>query len=274
VISPSVRRRGFRIRALPAPALMPCELTLSCLDAALPVDGDLDLAADALTSAAFGSTGQRCMAIATAVAVGDAGDQLVERLGRRAKALRIGPAASDDAEMGPLATAAAKDRVLSYIDAGAEAGATLVCDGRQQTEEQGFFVGPTIFDDVEPDMSVYRDEVFGPVLTVVRVASLGEAIDLIRRNRYGNGAAIFTRSGAAARRFQREASAGMIGINVPIPVPVSYYSFGGWKHSLFGDQHLYGEEGFRFFTRAKVVTSRWPNDEVAEGVNLSFPSQH
>jgi malonate-semialdehyde dehydrogenase (acetylating) / methylmalonate-semialdehyde dehydrogenase len=236
-------------------------------------DGDFDLAADALISAAFGSTGQRCMAIATAVAVGDAGDELVERLSRRAAVLTVGPADSDGADMGPLATAAAKDRVLSYIETGDNEGATLVCDGRDLASQAGFFVGPTIFDDVKPDMAIYRDEVFGPVLTVVRVSTIGEALDLIRRNPYGNGAAIFTRSGAAARRFQHQASAGMIGINVPIPVPVSFYSFGGWKQSLFGDQHLYGEEGFRFYTRGKVVTSRWPSDDVVDGVNLSFPSQ-
>jgi malonate-semialdehyde dehydrogenase (acetylating)/methylmalonate-semialdehyde dehydrogenase len=205
--------------------------------------------------------------------VGKAGDALLDKLGTRAQALKVGPATDQDAEMGPLSTAAAKERVLSYIEAGVEAGAVLVQDGRGAADSDGYFLGPTIFDQVEPSMSIYRDEVFGPLLPIVRANSLDKALDLIRDNPYGNGASIFTRSGAAARRFEREAAAGMIGINVPIPVPVSFYSFGGRKESLFGDQHLYGEEGFRFYSRAKVVTSRWPSDDVTEGVNLSFPTE-
>jgi malonate-semialdehyde dehydrogenase (acetylating) / methylmalonate-semialdehyde dehydrogenase len=237
-------------------------------------DADIERAADALTSAGFGSTGQRCMAIAAAVAVGEVADPLIEALRSRIRALRVGPATDETAEMGPLVSGEARDRVLSYVKSGVAAGADLVEDGRSAEvagQESGYFVGPTLFDRVQPDMDVYRDEIFGPVLVILRVDTLDEALQLIDDCEYGNGAAIFTRSGAAARRFQSEVSAGMVGINVPIPVPVSSFSFGGWKRSLFGDTHLYGEEGFRFYTRAKVVTSRWPEDP-AGGVNLRFPS--
>jgi len=236
-------------------------------------DADLDFAADAATSAGYGSTGQRCMAVATVVAVGEIGDRLVESIGKRIEEIKVGPAGDDRAEMGPLATAAARDRSLSAIDAAESAGATVVADGRSHEVpecEEGFFVGPTLVDAVTTDMSVYREEIFGPVLSVLRVETLDEAISLINDNPYGNGAAIFTSSGAAARRFEREATAGMIGVNVPIPVPVSFHSFGGWKASLFGDRHLYGREGFEFFTRNKVITSRWPEQEAAK-VSLSFP---
>jgi malonate-semialdehyde dehydrogenase (acetylating)/methylmalonate-semialdehyde dehydrogenase len=233
-------------------------------------DADLDAAADALASACFGSSGQRCMAISTAVAVGECGDPLVERVAARAAALNVGPASEPDSDLGPLITGAARDRVLSYIDRAEEAGASIVVDGRSAREDLGgFFVGPTVVDDVAPASDVHRDEIFGPILGVVRVDSFDEALALVNHHAYGNGAAIFTRDGALARRFQREASAGMIGVNVPVPVPVAAYSFGGWKQSLFGDAHLYGAEGLRFYTRAKVVTSRWVNP--AEGVSLAFP---
>jgi malonate-semialdehyde dehydrogenase (acetylating)/methylmalonate-semialdehyde dehydrogenase len=237
-------------------------------------DADIERAADALTSAGYGSTGQRCMAIAAAVAVGDVAEPLVEALRSRIRALRVGPATDEAAEMGPLVSCEARDRVLSYVESGIAAGAVLVEDGRDvhvAESEGGYFVGPTLFDGVQPDMDIYKDEIFGPVLLVLRVDSLDEALELIDDCEYGNGAAIFTRSGAAARRFHSEVSAGMVGINVPIPVPVSAFSFGGWKRSLFGDTHLYGNEGFRFYTRAKVVTSRWP-EEPSGGVNLRFPS--
>jgi malonate-semialdehyde dehydrogenase (acetylating)/methylmalonate-semialdehyde dehydrogenase len=237
-------------------------------------DADLDQAADAAVSAAFGSAGQRCMAISVAVAVGPVADALVEKVAERAKALRTGPATGEGVDMGPVVSGQARDRVRSYIDGGVEAGARLVRDGREVEvagAPDGFFVGPTVFDEVRPGMAIYDDEVFGPLLGVVRVESLDEALELVNASPYGNGAAIFTRSGGAARRFQTEVSAGMVGINVPIPVPVGPYSFGGWNDSLFGDTHLYGPEGFHFYTRGKVVTSRWPDDEPV-GVNLVFPS--
>jgi malonate-semialdehyde dehydrogenase (acetylating)/methylmalonate-semialdehyde dehydrogenase len=236
-------------------------------------DADLDLAADAAVSAGFGSAGERCMAISVVVAVDPTGDELVERVRSRIAGLHIGDGRRPGCEMGPLVTAAHRDRVVSYLDTGVAEGATLAVDGRGHTvdgESGGFWLGPTLFDHVTPDMSVYTDEIFGPVLSVVRVPSYDAAIELVNANPYGNGTAIFTNDGGAARRFQNEIEVGMVGVNVPIPVPVSYYSFGGWKDSLFGDTHAYGPEGVHFFTRAKVVTSRWL-DPSHGGVNLGFP---
>ncbi len=234
-------------------------------------DADMDLAADAVVGAAYGSAGERCMAISVLVTVGDAGDALLPKVEERIHAVRTAPGTDPDAEMGPLVTPEHRDKVVGYIDAGVDEGATLVADGRKLSAEQdGFFVGPTLFDDVTPDMSIYRDEIFGPVLSTVRVGTYEEAMGLINANPYANGVAIFTNDGGAARRFQNEVPVGMVGINVPIPVPVAYYSFGGWKSSLFGDSHIYGTEGIHFYTRGKVVTSRWP-DPGHRGVNLGFP---
>lgn len=236
-------------------------------------DADMDAAADALVSAGYGSAGQRCMAISASVTVGDAGDALMDQVKRKIAMLKIGPGFDRKNDMGPVVNPAARDRVLNYIEQGAAAGATLVVDGRGlQVDgyERGFFIGPTLFDRVTPQMSIYRDEIFGPVLVNVRVSSLEEALKLLHDNPYGNGTSIFTRSGAAARRFQSEVPVGMVGINVPIPVPVGYYSFGGWKASLFGDLHIYGEDGYRFYTRGKVVTARWHDSNT--GVNLGFPT--
>lgn len=236
-------------------------------------DADLDAAADALVSAGYGSAGQRCMAISASVTVGDAGDALMERVIARIGKLKIGPGHDRSNDMGPVINPAARDRILRYIEEGEREGARLLADGRTLRvpgHENGFFIGPTLFDHVKPHMSIYRDEIFGPVLVNTRAKSLDEALELINANPYGNGTAIFTRSGAAARRFQSEVEAGMVGINVPIPVPVGYYSFGGWKASLFGDLHIYGEDGFRFYTRGKVVTSRW--NESNAGMNLGFPT--
>ena len=236
-------------------------------------DADLDLAADAAVSAGFGSAGERCMAISVVVAVDPVADELIERVRSRMAALHIGDGRRAGCEMGPLVTAAHRDKVVSYLDAGVAEGATLAVDGRGHPvdgEPGGFWLGPTLFDNVTPDMSVYTDEIFGPVLSVVRVPSYDAAIQLVNGNPYGNGTAIFTNDGGAARRFQNEIEVGMVGVNVPIPVPVSYYSFGGWKDSLFGDSHAYGPEGVHFFTRGKVVTSRWL-DPSHGGVNLGFP---
>jgi malonate-semialdehyde dehydrogenase (acetylating)/methylmalonate-semialdehyde dehydrogenase len=224
-------------------------------------DADLDFAANHLTAAGFGSAGQRCMAIAIAVAVGDAAEPLIERLKRKAEEIKVGPGLDPDSEMGPVVTPQARDRITGYIGSGEQAGAEVVVDGRGiEVEGDGFFVGPTLFDRVTPDMEIYRDEIFGPVLGVVRVDTLAEAIELINANPYANGTAIFTSSGQAARYFQRQVQVGMIGINVPIPVPMAFYSFGGWKASLFGDKHIHGPEGIKFYTRGKVVTSRWPEE--------------
>jgi len=237
-------------------------------------DADMDLAADSAVGAAYGSTGQRCMAVSTIVAVGDAADRLVDEVRERVDALKVGPGSDPDAEMGPLVTGAHRDKVASYIEEGLRAGAELPIDGRDVEvagHEDGFFLGPCMFDRVTPDMSIYTDEIFGPVLVMVRADSFDDAIALVNANRYGNGTAIFTNDGGAARRFQREIEVGMVGINVPIPVPMAFYSFGGWKESLFGDTHVHGPEGVRFYTRAKVVTSRWP-DPNQRGVNLGFPS--
>ena len=234
-------------------------------------DADLDLAADAAVSAAYGAAGERCMAVSVTVAVGDVGDRLVEAIASRLPKVRVGNGADPDSEMGPLITAAHRDRVAGYIDAGASSGASVVVDGRQgDLPPGGFFLGTTLLDRVTPEMSVYTDEIFGPVLSVVRVDTYDEAVSLINANQYANGVAIFTRDGGAARRFQFEVEVGMVGINVPIPVPVAYYSFGGWKSSLFGDTHMYGPDGVNFYTRGKVVTSRWP-DPSTSSVDLGFP---
>ena len=229
-------------------------------------DADLDFAADAIIGAGYGSAGERCMAISAVVAVGDAGDALVERLAARARAVTVGPGDAKDIEMGPVITCAARDRIMGLIDRGADEGAAVVVDGRRPAvagHEAGFFVGPTLFDRVTSAMTVYREEIFGPVLCVLRVDSLTDAIALINGNPYANGAAIFTRSGHAARRFQQDAEVGMAGINVPIPVPMAFYSFGGWRNSLFGDLNVHGTDGVRFYTRLKTVTSRWPDDGSA-----------
>ncbi|WP_409462768.1 CoA-acylating methylmalonate-semialdehyde dehydrogenase [Amycolatopsis sp. GA6-003] len=235
-------------------------------------DADLDLVADQAVSAGFGSAGERCMAVSVVVAVGDVADALVPRIADRAKTLVTGDG-TRGCDMGPLVTAAAKDRVSGYIAAGAEAGATLVLDGREgefDADGEGFFVGPTVFDHVRPDMPIYTDEIFGPVLSVVRVETFADAIELINAGPYGNGAAIFTNDGGAARRFSADVEAGMVGVNVPVPVPVAYHSFGGRKNSLFGDTHAHGGEGVHFFTRAKVVTTRWPGAGQG-GLDLGFP---
>ncbi|HEY5857588.1 MAG TPA: CoA-acylating methylmalonate-semialdehyde dehydrogenase [Aldersonia sp.] len=235
-------------------------------------DADLDLAADAMVNAGFGSAGERCMAISAVVAVGPIADDLVAKIADRARTIKTGDG-TRDADMGPLVTKAHRDKVASYVDAGEAAGATLVLDGRDVTPDggaEGFWLGPTLIDHVTPDMSVYTDEIFGPVLAVVRVESYDEALELINANPYGNGTAIFTNDGGAARRFQNEVEVGMVGINVPIPVPMAYYSFGGWKNSLFGDTHAHGTEGVAFFTRGKAITSRWL-DPSHGGLNLGFP---
>jgi malonate-semialdehyde dehydrogenase (acetylating)/methylmalonate-semialdehyde dehydrogenase len=236
-------------------------------------DADLDLAADAAVSAGFGSAGERCMAIAVVVAVGPTGDELVGKISDRMARLHVGDGRRTGCEMGPLVTAAHRDRVASYVDSGVGSGATLAVDGRDHPVDgssDGFWLGPTLFDHVRPDMSIYTDEIFGPVLSVVRVPTYESAVELVNANPYGNGTAIFTNDGGAARRYQNEIEVGMVGVNVPIPVPVGYYSFGGWKDSLFGDTHAYGPDGIHFFTRNKVVTSRWL-DPSHGGVNLGFP---
>ncbi|SDZ12124.1 malonate-semialdehyde dehydrogenase (acetylating) / methylmalonate-semialdehyde dehydrogenase [Micromonospora pattaloongensis] len=238
-------------------------------------DADLDLAADAAVSAGFGSAGERCMAISVVVAVEPVADELVARIAARLDGVRTGDGRRPGCEMGPLVTGAHRDRVVSYVKAGVDAGATAVVDGRTvepDGEPGGFWLGPTLFDHVTPEMSIYTDEIFGPVLSVVRVASYDEALALVNANPYGNGTAIFTNDGGAARRFQHEVEVGMVGVNVPIPVPMAYFSFGGWKASLFGDTHAHGREGVHFFTRGKVVTSRWL-DPRHGGVNLGFPTQ-
>jgi malonate-semialdehyde dehydrogenase (acetylating)/methylmalonate-semialdehyde dehydrogenase len=235
-------------------------------------DADLDFAADALIGAGYGSAGERCMAISAIVAVGGVGDALVEKLRERASGLKIGPGTGKDIDMGPLVTGAHRDKVAGYVDKGVAEGAKLVLDGRgfkAPGNEKGFFLGASLFDHVKPEMTIYKDEIFGPVLGVVRVDTLDDAIALINRNPYANGTAVFTRSGGAARKFEREIEVGMVGINVPIPVPVAFFSFGGWRGSLFGDTHVHGMEGVRFYTRAKVVTSRWPDaDAIPTGLHM------
>ena len=238
-------------------------------------DADLDFAADHLVAAGYGSAGQRCMAISAVVAVGKAADPLVEKIAERTREVRVGAGTDPDSQMGPVVTAAAKERVLNYIDEGEKAGAEVVVDGRGLRVEEhpdGFFVGPTLLDKVTPEMSVYTDEIFGPVLVVLRVPTLDAALELVNSNPYGNGTAIFTNSGEVARRFQREATVGMIGVNVPIPVPMAFHSFGGWKDSLFGDHHIHGPEGIRFYTRGKVVTSRWPHISEDALAQFNFPT--
>jgi malonate-semialdehyde dehydrogenase (acetylating)/methylmalonate-semialdehyde dehydrogenase len=235
-------------------------------------DADLDLAADAMVNAGFGSAGERCMAISACVAVGPIADDLVAKIAERTTPLKIGDG-TRDADMGPLVTKAHRDKVASYIDAGEADGAKIVVDGRNVQADggaAGFWLGPTLIDHVTPQMSVYTDEIFGPVLSVIRVETYDEALNLINANPYGNGTAIFTNDGGAARRFQNEVEVGMIGINVPIPVPMAYYSFGGWKNSLFGDTHAHGTEGVHFFTRGKAITSRWL-DPSHGGIELGFP---
>ena len=235
-------------------------------------DADIDLAADSAVSAAYGSAGERCMAISVVVAVGDVADPLVDAIKVRMDKLVIGDGTDPSSEMGPLITEEARDRVNDYVGQGAAAGATVVVDGRDtQFNNNGFFTGVTLLDNVTTDMSVYQDEIFGPVLSVVRVDTYQQGVKLIEDNRWGNGAALFTRDGGAARRFQEEADAGMVGINVPIPVPVGYHSFGGWKDSLYGDTTMYGPEGVKFYTKAKVITSRWP-DPSTSSVDLGFPT--
>jgi malonate-semialdehyde dehydrogenase (acetylating)/methylmalonate-semialdehyde dehydrogenase len=235
-------------------------------------DADFALAADSAVNAAFGSAGQRCMAISVVVAVGDAADRLVPLVRERMGAIHVGDGMRPNMDMGPLVTRDHLDRVRRYVEEGVAAGATLVADGRQiEPRSEGFFLGPCLFDRVTPDMSIYRDEIFGPVLSVVRADSYDEAVALVNASPYANGVAIFTNDGGAARKFQSEIQVGMVGINVPIPVPMAYYSFGGWKDSLFGDAHVHGMEGVKFYTRAKVVTARWPAP-AQRGKNLGFPS--
>jgi malonate-semialdehyde dehydrogenase (acetylating) / methylmalonate-semialdehyde dehydrogenase len=229
------------------------------------------MAADAAVSAGYGSAGERCMAVSAVVAVGDVADRLVDAIASRIPSVAIGPGDDPDSEMGPLVTREHRDRVASYLDDAALGGAKVVVDGRKQSfEGDGFFLGASLVDSVRPGSRVYDDEIFGPVLLVVRVDTYDDAVRLVNDNPYGNGVAIYTRDGGAARRFQFEVQAGMVGINVPIPVPVAYYSFGGWKASLFGDTHMYGPDGVHFYTRTKVVTSRWP-DPSTSTIDLGFP---
>ncbi|MDG5482779.1 CoA-acylating methylmalonate-semialdehyde dehydrogenase [Mycolicibacterium gadium] len=239
-------------------------------------DADLDLAADAMVNAGFGSAGERCMAISACVAVGPIADDLVAKIAERAANIKTGDG-TKDSDMGPLVTKAHRDKVASYIDAGEADGAKIVVDGRNvgsevgtERDPAGFWLGPTLIDNVTPEMSVYTDEIFGPVLSVIRVESYDDAMELVNTNPYGNGTAIFTNDGGAARRFQNEVQVGMVGINVPIPVPMAYYSFGGWKASLFGDSHAHGMDGVQFFTRQKAITSRWL-DPSHGGIELGFP---
>ena len=238
-------------------------------------DADMELAADAAVSAGYGSAGERCMAISIVVAVGTAADKLIPLMKERIAKLKVGDGSEAGSEMGPIITKQARDRIAGYVDAGVAEGATLVSDGRTLKVAGkgagGFFLGPSLFDHVRPEMSIYKDEIFGPVLGVTRAASYDEAIALINRNPYANGVAIFTNDGGAARKFQHEVEVGMVGINVPIPVPMAYYSFGGWKASLFGDHHIYGRDGVHFYTRTKAVTSRWPEPRH-RGVDLGFPT--
>jgi malonate-semialdehyde dehydrogenase (acetylating) / methylmalonate-semialdehyde dehydrogenase len=233
-------------------------------------DADIEMAADAAISAAYGSAGERCMAVSMLVAVGDVADPLVEAIKQRIPNVKVGDGMDASSEMGPLITREHRDKVASYIDSGADEGAKIVVDGRESCPDDGFFLAPTLMDDVTPSMKSYRDEIFGPVLGVTRVATYDEAVTLVNENPFGNGTAIYTRDGGVARQFQFDVEVGMVGINVPIPVPVAYYSFGGWKASLFGDRHIYGPEGFDFYTRSKVVTARWP-DPATSSVDLGFP---
>ena len=234
-------------------------------------DADVDMAADAAVSAAYGSAGERCMAISQVVAVGDVADRFIEAVKARIPKVKVGDGMQPDSEMGPLVTREHRDKVAGYVAGAADEGGTIVVDGRESAPEgEGFWLGVSLLDDLKPGMKAYDDEIFGPVLGVTRVDTYDEAVELVNENPYGNGTAIFTRDGGVARRFQFEVQAGMVGINVPIPVPVAYYSFGGWKASLFGDTHIYGPEGISFYTRGKVVTSRWP-DPATSKVDLGFP---
>jgi malonate-semialdehyde dehydrogenase (acetylating)/methylmalonate-semialdehyde dehydrogenase len=233
-------------------------------------DADLDAAADAAVSAAYGSAGERCMAISVVVAVGGVGDPLVQSIAERLPSVRIGPGTEPGSMMGPLITAEHRDRVRAYVSGADGEGATVVADGTQGVPARGFFVGCALLDHVKPGMRAYEDEIFGPVLSVVRVPTFDEAVSLVNANPYGNGTAIFTRDGGAARRYEREVQVGMVGVNVAIPVPVAWHSFGGWKSSIFGDSAIYGPEGVRFYTRPKVVTTRWPDPATSE-INLGFP---
>jgi malonate-semialdehyde dehydrogenase (acetylating)/methylmalonate-semialdehyde dehydrogenase len=236
-------------------------------------DADIEMAADAAVSAAYGSAGERCMAISVVVAVGDVADPLVDAIAERLPKIQVGPGTEEGSEMGPLITKEHRDKVASYLDSGVSQGATLRADGRQHVlynESEGFFLGVSLLDNVTPEMECYRNEIFGPVLEVVRAHDYPEALGIVNDNPYGNGTAIFTRDGGAARQYQFDVNVGMVGINVPIPVPVAYYSFGGWKASLFGDIHMYGPEGIQFYTRGKVVTARWP-DPGTSSVDLGFP---
>ena len=238
-------------------------------------DADIDFAADHLAAAAFGSAGERCMAISVAVAVGGAGDAVVDAVNQRARAVKVGSGREAESEMGPVVTKQAQERIVGLVGTGESQGASVTVDGRGYVvdgHEEGFFVGPTVIDQVTAEMDVYREEIFGPVLSVVRVETVDEAIDLVNSNPYGNGTAIFTSSGEAARRFQRGVNVGMIGINVPVPVPMAYYSFGGWKDSLFGDKHIHGPEGVSFYTRGKVVTARWPHSSHDSEASFHFPT--
>ncbi|WP_438282535.1 CoA-acylating methylmalonate-semialdehyde dehydrogenase [Pseudomonas alabamensis] len=259
-------RRGKRVQALGG----------AKNHAVLMPDAELDNAVSALMGAAYGSCGERCMAISVAVCVGDAiADALIAKLEPQIKALKIGAGTACGLDMGPLVTAAARDKVVGYIDEGVAAGAQLVVDGRGYRvagHEEGYFVGGTLFDGVTPKMRIYKEEIFGPVLCVVRVGSLEEALQLINAHEYGNGTCIFTRDGEAARLFCDEVEVGMVGVNVPLPVPVSYHSFGGWKRSLFGDLHAYGPDGVRFYTRRKAITQRWPQRRTHEASQFAFPS--
>jgi malonate-semialdehyde dehydrogenase (acetylating)/methylmalonate-semialdehyde dehydrogenase len=233
-------------------------------------DADIDMAADAAVSAGYGSAGERCMAVSMVVAVGDVAGPLVEAIKERIPKVKVGDGMEPDSEMGPLVTREHRDKVASYVENAPAEGATVVVDGREGVPEDGFFLNPTLLDDVTPEMRAYADEIFGPVLGIARVDSYDEAVRLVNQSPYGNGTAIFTRDGGVARQFQFDVEVGMVGINVPIPVPVAYHSFGGWKASLFGDRHIYGPEGIDFYTRGKVVTSRWP-DPATSKVDLGFP---
>jgi malonate-semialdehyde dehydrogenase (acetylating)/methylmalonate-semialdehyde dehydrogenase len=239
-------------------------------------DADLDMAADAAVSAGYGSAGERCMAISVVVAVGDVADPLRDAITARLPKLQVGPGDEPGSQMGPLVTREHRDRVAAYLDRGRNEGAQLAADGREHPrygDEGGFFLGPSLLDYVTPEMACYRDEIFGPILEIVRVETYEEAVGIVNDNPYGNGTAIFTRDGGAARQFQFDVEIGMVGLNVPIPVPVAAYSFGGWKASLFGDLHMYGPDGIDFYTRQKVVTARWP-DPASSTVDLGFPRTH
>jgi malonate-semialdehyde dehydrogenase (acetylating)/methylmalonate-semialdehyde dehydrogenase len=233
-------------------------------------DADVDMAADAAVSAGYGSAGERCMAISVVLADDTIADELVARIAERIPNVKVGPGNEPDSEMGPLITGEHRDRVRGYVDGAADDGATVVVDGREGVPADGYFLNPTLLDGVRPGMACYDDEIFGPVLSVMRVSGYQEGIDTINASPYANGTAIFTRDGGAARQFQFDVQVGMVGVNVPVPVPVSYYSFGGWKASLFGDTHMYGPEGINFYTQGKVVTSRWP-DPATSAVDLGFP---